>query len=144
MHNRNGQSVFQTFGAKNEIVSITYSVLGTLLENSLCFLRLYGKVLLILNFPHNCRRRAMNMFICFYHKCRYFCAALRKKRLHLGFPEMLIYNQNKQLLVSFHVHCWFYCLGVWDETSRLKDSNQTEIIQTFSWQVSVYSAICSS
>ena len=39
----------QTFGAKKEIVSVPYfTVLGTLLENSLCDQRLYGKVLLIL------------------------------------------------------------------------------------------------
>ena len=72
MHNRHGQSGFhflildlkastkehsfvfpgtkaQTFGAIREIASVPYlTVLGTLLENSLHNLRLYGKVLLIL------------------------------------------------------------------------------------------------
>ena len=72
MHNRHGQCGFhflildlkaskqenyfffsgtkaQTFGAKKEIVSVPcFTVLGTLLEKSLCVLRLYGKVLLIL------------------------------------------------------------------------------------------------
>ena len=39
----------QTFGAKKEIVSVPYfTVLGTLLKNSLFVLRLCGKVLLIL------------------------------------------------------------------------------------------------
>ena len=36
---------------------------------------------------------------------------------------MLIYNRNKQFLVVFRVHCSFHCLGVWSETSRLKDNN---------------------
>ena len=72
MHDRHGQSGFhflilglkaskqehsfifrgteaQNFGAKKEIVSVLYfTVLGTLLENSLFVLRLYGKLLLIL------------------------------------------------------------------------------------------------
>ena len=39
----------EIFGAKKEIVSVLYfTVLGTLLENALYVLRLYGKVLLIL------------------------------------------------------------------------------------------------
>ena len=39
----------QTFGAKKKNVPVPYFiVLGTLLENSLCVLRLYGKVLLII------------------------------------------------------------------------------------------------
>ena len=39
----------ETFGAKKEIFSVLFfTVLKTLLENSLYFLRLYGKVLLIL------------------------------------------------------------------------------------------------
>ena len=45
---------------------------------------------------------------------------MRKNDLYLEVPEMLIYNQNKQFLMLFRIHCWFYFLGVCSETSRLR------------------------
>ena len=86
----------ETFGTKEERVSVTYfTVLGTLLENSL---RLYSKVMLILKVHEYGYTFLLPKFV-------YFCGALKERRLYLGVPEMLIYNQNKQFLVLFHVHC---------------------------------------
>ena len=44
---------------------------------------------------------------------------------------MLTYNQNKQFFELFHVHCWFYCLGVCDEATILKSNNQTRFYKRF-------------
>ena len=148
MHNRHGQSGFhflildlkaskqeysfifpgtkaQTFGAKEEIVSVPYfTVLRSLLENPLCVLRLNGKDLLVLKTSPIIAGKAHEyVYIFLLAKSGYFCGALRKRRLYLGVPEMLIYNQNKHFLVLFRVHCCFYYLGVWSETSRKKGNN---------------------
>ena len=87
----------QTFGAKKAIAPAPYfTVLGNLLENSLCVLKLYGNVLLILKTSPIVPAKAHEyVYIFLLPKFGYFCGELRNWHLYLGVPEMLIYNRNK-------------------------------------------------
>ena len=114
----------QTFGAKKENISVPYfTVVRSRLENSLCVLRLYVNVLLILKTYPMIAGKSPS--ICLYISIAKVCIFLRSTEKEVSLskvPEILIYNQNKQFLVLFRVHCWFYCFGVWSETSRIKDN----------------------
>ena len=69
----------QAFQAKKEIVSLPHFIfLGTLLENSLSILRLYGEVLLILKTSPITVGESTYVYIFLLPKSGYFCGALRK------------------------------------------------------------------
>ena len=147
MHNRHGQSGFHfrildlkaskqeysfifsahIFAAKKEIVSVPeFTVLGNLLEKLFCVLRLYD----FENFPYNCWRKPLNMFIYFY------CQSLDISVVHWERSDF-IQNLLKCWFIIrinnskcfFRLRYWFYCLGVASETSRLKSNN---ILEKFS------------